>query len=54
MNAIIMALHRAGLLHRKQIYKIVDDYTAAWDAKGWSANLSYKTYQALKAQGVME
>lgn len=44
MNAIIIALMRAG-------YNVPAKLQEA--KSGWSANLSYKTYQALKNAGVM-
>jgi hypothetical protein len=44
MNAITLAFVRAGYFK----------HTVSKNQSGWSANLSYKTYQALKNQGVME
>lgn len=57
MNAMTKAFGRISPLNLQLNAVINKNYLAATKAKnsdkGWSATLSYKTYQQLKAQGIM-
>lgn len=54
MNAMQQAMMKSGALNGKQFTKVSEDAEKKDKSKGWNASLTYKTYQALKAQGVME
>lgn len=57
MNAMAKAFVQSGAMNNAfeniVIKEAVRQRSAELKDKGWSATLSYKTYQQLKAQGIM-